>query len=118
MMILILTESVPVDTVAADSPPLGIPAQHSQSKMSLTPLQAPHHKPMPGESGKRRKSQPRQATGSPSLYRLCSLTCAIALKGWDGIFPFLQLCLQANVDVIYQVREEGQCESNGCAVLL
>lgn len=54
----------------------------------------------------------------PPRGQQCAPTCAIAAERRHGVLPFLQLRLQPNVDVVDEVREEGQRESDGCAVLL
>ena len=46
------------------------------------------------------------------------LTCVVSLECWDLALSVLQLRLQADVDVVDQVGEQGQREGYGCAVLL
>lgn len=69
-MILILMESVSVETVSADHLSLGISAQESKTKMSLTPLGHCTTKAMPRRFRKEKvkASFIDRQLGRPSLY--------------------------------------------------
>lgn len=47
-----------------------------------------------------------------------SRTCVISTQGWDITLSLLQFSLQSNVDMIDQMGEQSQRESDGGTVLL
>ena len=54
----------------------------------------------------------------PTLEPWEVLTCVVILERWDLALSVLQLRLQADVDVVDQMGEQGQREGYGRTVLL